>query len=111
MLRPRSTSLPASSDRPTHNPLTVALLASLWIAVLANWPLWRTLSSLPEMASARGAVFIVGFGIAVAALTFLPLALLAWRLTIKPAVALFLLAAAFGAHFIGTYCDVLDRTT
>jgi len=110
MLRPRSTSSPASSDRPSLNPLTVALLASVWIAVLANWPLWRALSSLPEMASARGALFIAGFGIAVAALTFLPLAVLAWRFTIKPAVALFLLAAAFGAHFMGTYGVVLDPT-
>ncbi|HJV61155.1 MAG TPA: phosphoethanolamine--lipid A transferase [Albitalea sp.] len=94
--------------RSVLNPLTLALLASLWIASVANWPLWRALVGLPEMASARGALFIVAFGVAVAALTLLMLAFFAWRHTVKPVVALFLVAAAFGAHFMGTYGVVID---
>ena len=92
------------------NPLTLAVLAGLWIAALSNWPLWQALLALPETASARGALFVAGFGVMVAALTASALALLAWRVTIKPAIAVLLLAAAFGAHFMGTYGVVIDTT-
>ena len=60
------------------NPITLAALASLWIATLANWPLWRALATLPEMASLRGALFMVGFAGIVAGLTGLVLVLAAW---------------------------------
>jgi lipid A ethanolaminephosphotransferase len=92
------------------NPLTLAVLAGVWIAALPNWPLWRALLALPETASLRGGLFVVGFGLMIAALTTALLALFAWRITIKPAIALLLLAAAFGAHFMGSYGAVIDTT-
>jgi lipid A ethanolaminephosphotransferase len=92
------------------NPTSIALLAALWIGSFSNWPLWRALTALPEMSSLRGAVFVIGFAVAVTALTFALLALFASRFTIKPVAALFLLAAAFGAHFMGTYGVVIDPT-
>ena len=92
------------------NPLTLALLAGLWIAALPNWPLWQALLALPETTTPRGVLFIVGFGLMVAALTTALLALLAWRATIKPAIAVLLLAAALGAHFMGAYGVVIDTT-
>jgi lipid A ethanolaminephosphotransferase len=101
---------PSGSAAAGWNPLTLAVLAGAWIAALPNWPLWRALLALPETASPRGAVFIVGFGLMVAALTALLLALCAWRATIKPAIALLLLAAAVGAHFMGSYGVVIDTT-
>ena len=105
---------PAGSDAERTargwNPLTLALLAGVWIAALPNWPLWQALLALPETASVRGAVFVAGFGAMVAALTSALLALFAWRATIKPAIALLLLAAAVGAHFMGTYGVVIDTT-
>jgi lipid A ethanolaminephosphotransferase len=90
--------------------LTLALLAALWMAVFANWPLWRAIAALPEMASPRGALFIAGFAAAVAALTFALLALFSWRWTATALIALFLVAAACGAHFIGNYGIVIDPT-
>ena len=92
------------------NPLTLAVLAGLWMAVLPNWPLWRALAALPETNSARGALFIVGFGVMIAALTALLLTALAWRATIKPAITVLLIAAALGAHFMGSYGIVIDTT-
>lgn len=92
------------------NPLTLAALAGVWIAALPNWPLWHALLALPETASARGLLFVAGFGLMVAALTTLLLALLAWRATIKPAIALLVVAAALGAHFMGSYGVVIDTT-
>jgi lipid A ethanolaminephosphotransferase len=96
--------------KPGSNPLTLAVLAGAWIASFGNWPLWRTLSHLPEMASPRGALFMIGFGVMIAALVTGLLALLAWRHTIKPAIAFVVLSAAVGAHFMGAYGVVLDTT-
>src|SRR5438105_5017556 len=58
----------------------------------------------------RSALFIAGFGVMVAAVTTALLALFAWRWTLKPVAALLLIAAAFGAHFMGTYGVVIDPT-
>lgn len=103
---------PASDPRGAEgtgwNPLTLAFGAALWIAVLCNGPLWSALRAMPEMATLRGALFIGGFALMIAALTGALLALLAWRWTIKPAIALFLVSAALGAHFMGTYGVVID---
>ncbi|CAN5742296.1 phosphoethanolamine--lipid A transferase [soil metagenome] len=92
------------------NPLTLAVLAATWIATLSNWPLWRALAALPEMGTARGAIFIVGFCVMVAALTTALLAIAAWRWTIKPVIAIFLISAALGAHFMGSYGAIIDST-
>jgi len=97
-----------SAGRAGWNPLTLAVAAALWIALLCNGPLWSALRALPEMATARGALFIGGFALMIAALTGALLALLAWRWTIKPAIALFLVSAALGAHFMSTYGVVID---
>ncbi|HJW12107.1 MAG TPA: phosphoethanolamine--lipid A transferase [Albitalea sp.] len=113
MRRSDSLALPpahARPPRPTWNPLTLAVLAALWMAAFANWPLWRAMAQLPEMASWRGMLFIVGFGVIVAALTLAATALLAWRWTVKPVIALLLVSAALAAHFMGTYGVVIDPT-
>ncbi len=96
--------------RAPRNPLTLALFAGVWIAVFANWPLWRALARLPELTSPRGVLFMVGFAAGIAALTTGLLVLAAWPRVIKPAIALFLFAAAIGAHFMGAYGIVLDPT-
>lgn len=92
------------------NPLALALLASVWIATAANWPLWRTLRSLPEGAGAHGLLFATGFVAMLAALNFALLSLAAWRRAVKPVIALFLVPAAVGAHFMGSYGVVIDST-
>ena len=92
------------------NPLSLALFGGLWISTLGNWPLWLALARLPEMASLRGAIFIVGFGLMVAALATGLLTLAAWRLSVKPAIAVLVVSAAIGAYFMGTYGIVLDPT-
>jgi len=106
----RLVNIPMPPTRAGWNPLTVAVAAGLWIAVFANWPLWQALLALPEMSSTRGAVFVSGFALMITALLTALLALAAWRFSIKPVIALFVLAAAFGAHFMGTYGVVIDST-
>ena len=104
------TSMNSAASGREWNPLTVALLTSLWIAGPANWPLWHILRTLPEGSGSRGGVFIAGFALALALLTFSLLSILAWRGIIKLAAALFLVPAAAAAHFMGTYGVVIDST-
>jgi lipid A ethanolaminephosphotransferase len=93
-----------------RNPLTLAAVVSLWLAGVANWPLWRTLAELPELASTRGALFIVSLGLMVAGIGLGLLALGAWQRSIKPLATLLLVVAAVGAHFMGSYRIVIDPT-
>ena len=98
------------SESAGWNPLTLAVVAGLWVAVLPNWPLWRALFMLSETASLRGAVFVAGFGLMIAALSTALLAPFAWRQSIKPAIGVLLVVAALGAHFMGAYGVVIDST-
>jgi lipid A ethanolaminephosphotransferase len=95
-------------DRSGWNPLTLAFLAALWIAVLCNGPLWSALRELPETASLRGTLFVAGFALMIAALTGALLVLFAWRRAVKVAIAVVLASAALGAHFMSTYGVVID---
>lgn len=92
------------------NPLTLAVLAGVWLAVLPNWPLWRSLASLPETHSARGWLFVAGFGLMIAAVMTALLAFFAWPRWIKGSITFLLLSAALGAHFMGSYGAVIDST-
>ena len=102
----------ASSFHPARawSPTTLALLAAVWLGAVANWPLWRAVAALPEMAGASGLLFGLGISLIVAALTALPLLLFAWRPLLKPVIAIFLLVAAVAAHFMGSYGVLIDSS-
>ncbi len=91
-------------------PTTLIVLVAVWIASIGNVALWRAMAALPELGDGRGFAFMLAFGVGVAALTALSLAPLAWRWTLKPALVLFLMAAAGGAFFMLSYGIVIDRT-
>lgn len=96
--------------RAALNPATLAAWAGVWLASVCNWPLWRALQALPEMQSPRGWLFMLSLALMIAALAAALLALLAWRRSIKPAIGVLVLAAALGAHFMGSYGVVIDPT-
>lgn len=90
------------------NPLTLVAMASLWMATVANWPLWRALAQLPQSGSLRGVLFIAGFAATVACLTGLVLVLMAWPRLVKTVISVFVVVAAVAAHFMGSYGVVID---
>ena len=92
------------------SPARLIFLATFWMVALGNWPLWEQLARLPELANWRGVAFGLAFAVIIGGGIALLLALLAWRFTLKPALTLFLLAAAFGAYFMHTYGVVIDRS-
>lgn len=91
-------------------PLTQVWLTALWMSLLANWPLWRQLNSLPEVAGLRGTLFTLAFIGMVTAATGALLSLLAWPRITRPLLTLLLLSAGGLAHFIGSYGIVFDPT-
>ncbi len=103
--------LPVSPRGPqTWNPLTLALLVSVWIGLIANWPLLLAVTRLPEAVSKGAFAFAALFAVIAIAMHAVVLSAFAWRPIVKPVLTLFLLAAAFGAHFMGTYGVVIDPT-
>lgn len=90
----------------TSRPLTQAWLAALWMGLLANWPLWKLLPSIPDV----GPGFVVAFAGMVTAATGALLSLLAWPRFIKGLLIALLFIAAALAHFIGSYGIVYDPT-
>lgn len=90
------------------HPTVLVMLASAWMTVFANWPLWQTLWRIRETASLRGVLFMLAFAGIVCALTVVVLALFAWRHTVKPVITLSLVVAAVAAYFMGAYGVVVD---
>jgi len=105
----RSGRAPSATRRDWH-PVTLVILAGIWIAAASNWPLWHALAALPEMHGLRALVFGGSMFLIVAALTALVLLPLSAARTVRPAITLFLLVAAFGAYFMSSYGVVIDPT-
>lgn len=91
-------------------PLWLVVLASLWIATVCNVALWRELSRLPGLSGGQAVTISLSLALVIALATTALLSLLAWRWTLKPAVTVFLLSAAFGAYFMMAYGVVIDKT-
>ncbi len=91
-------------------PLWLVVLASLWIATACNVALWRELSRLPGLSGGQALTISIALALVIALATTALLSLLAWRWTLKPAITLFLLSAAFGAYFMMAYGVVIDKT-
>ncbi|EJL83970.1 putative membrane-associated, metal-dependent hydrolase [Polaromonas sp. CF318] len=109
---PDAASLSRPSDQQLRGmrPLWLVVLASLWIATVCNVALWRELSRLPGLSGGQAAVISVALVLVITLATTALLSLLAWRWTLKPAITLFLLSAAFGAYFMMAYGVVIDKT-
>lgn len=92
------------------HPSWVVLWISLWMSVVCNVPLWRELANLPEHSDPRSWAFMLAFMVLVTAGNAALLSLLAWRWTLKPAAALLVLTAAFGAYFMLAFGIAIDAT-
>jgi lipid A ethanolaminephosphotransferase len=99
---------PTDASPHARHPLSLTLLSTLWLVGLPNLALWRQLYTLPEVAGLRGFLFAIGMAVGIAALTHALLSLMNWRWLLKPVLALFLIGAASGAHFMWSYGVVID---
>lgn len=95
-------------ERQARSPVTLVVIASLWLAVLGNLALWRNLLALPDLTGWHGLWVGTAFAIIIASVVTALLALLAWRWTLKPAISVLLLLAAFASHYMLMYGIVVD---
>ncbi|MDO5288097.1 MAG: phosphoethanolamine--lipid A transferase [Pseudomonadota bacterium] len=91
-----------------RGPLSLMLGLALWFSLACNWPLWAALWRHVSARGASGAAVLVAAAVAVTALQFALLALLAWRRVARPAGALLVLAAATAAAFMLQFGVVID---
>ena len=91
-----------------RSPAVVLLLASVWMAVLGNAVLWRTLAALPDLSGWQGVLFVVAFAGMIAGVLCALMALLAWRWVFKLGVSLLLLLTAFASYYMWMYGIVVD---
>lgn len=95
---------------PAMHPAWLILLVSTWMATACNVPLWREVAQLPNQGGWRTLGFGIAFALMVAAGNAALLSLLAWRWSLKPAAAVLVLMAAFGAHFMLAYGIAIDAS-
>jgi lipid A ethanolaminephosphotransferase len=89
--------------------LWLTLPASLWMATVANVPLWRELDTLHLLSSPGGWALAGGLAAMMAGLLTGMLSLFAWRRwTLKPAIGVLLAMSASAAYFMWTYQVVVD---
>lgn len=93
----------------TH-PGWLILAVSAWLASAANLPLWLAMRDLGLFRQASGWLFALAFASMISACLAGIVSLLAWRWTLKPVLALLLLSAALGAHFMLAYHVVIDTS-
>ena len=96
--------------RKAVNPLALILIAATWIATIGNIPLWLALSRIAELQSARGFCFAMSFAIVIAAATFALLSFVAWKRSLKAAIAFLFVLAAISGYFMLSYGIVIDRS-
>lgn len=98
-------------DAPGRQPrsaTTLVILSSLWLAIMGNLALWKTLTELPDLTGSHGIFFGVALALIIAGVTASLLSVVAWRHTLKPVITLFLLLAGFATHYMLAYGIVVD---
>ena len=94
--------------RPQRSTTTLVVLSSLWLSVLGNLALWKTLIALPDLTGWHGIFFGMAFAWMIACVIAAVLSLFAWRFTLKPVITLLLLLAALATHYMWMYGIVVD---
>ena len=95
-------------ERPAIPSWLLIVISSLWLAVLGNVPLWKTLHNLPEIQAWHGFVVLLCFALAICGMLVSVLSLFNWSWTRKTAISLLLLLAAFATHYMLMYSIVVD---
>ena len=91
-----------------RSPWLIMLMASVWMAVLGNAALWRSLLGLPDIGGLPGLSFGVAFACMIAGTLCALMALLAWRWVFKLWLSLLLLLTAFATYYMWMYGIVVD---
>lgn len=95
----------STATKSLRSPAWLVVGASVWMASVGNLALWREFARLQ-----LGLGFGIGLGLLICALLSALLFTVAWRWTLKPAIAVLLVATAAGAYFMLSYNVLIDTT-
>ena len=90
------------------HPLGLIAASCLWLATVANAPLWLELRRLALLETAQDWAFAAALTVIIATTLAALLSLLAWRATLKPALALLFVLSSIACYFMLSYGVVMD---
>lgn len=91
-------------------PWRLVLVLAAWLSTAGNWALWTELIHLNAMEGFRGWGFAAAFALMIAAATVALLTLAAWPRVLRVWCSVWVLVAAFSAHYMATYHVVIDTS-
>ena len=87
---------------------TIALFVSLYFTLASNQMVWQRVFADLSWVEARTWVYVAGLGIALTALQFVFVVPVLTRRTVRPLLALLIVATAFATYFMQKYSVFLD---
>ena len=96
------------AHRPESSIEMIALLASVFFAVVSNTAFFRTVAATGALHGTGGWLLAASLFVAIAALNMLLLCILLNRWTVKPVLIVLLLVTAAAAHFMSRYTVYFD---
>ncbi len=96
--------------RPTVRVETLILGVAIYFIAFANGSWWRALAQGRELHSGQTWLFFAACFVALAAVHYVLLALVANRWTVKPVLVVLVIATAFASYYMSTYHVLLDPT-
>ncbi|MGH6625396.1 MAG: phosphoethanolamine transferase, partial [Burkholderiaceae bacterium] len=96
--------------RPALSVETLALLCALFLILTGNGPLWRAALAGRDWHAPGTWSFAAALLVALSALHFVLLGLVASRHTVKPLLSVLVLCTAFASYYMERYSIFLDRT-
>lgn len=89
---------------------TIILTAAIFLIVFDNAAFFRNIITVYPLGEGRNLLHVISVGIGATGVLVLLLALLAFRLTVKPLLVIFFMTAAMMSYFMNTYNVVIDST-
>ena len=89
---------------------TLVICTSVWLALFGNLALWKSFIAVPEISGFHGLLFGLAFALVIASLVAALLFIFSWRWTLKPAITVLLLLAAFSTYYMLMYGVVVNTS-
>lgn len=89
-------------------PSTLVIAASVWMAGLGNFALWRELTALGLLQGLAGWGLALAMGVLMAGVLTALMTLVAWGRSVKPIICLMLVMTSLASYFMLAYGVVID---
>jgi len=108
-MTPHTLALSVFQHRPSLSAAPIIVLSALWIAIVDNGILWRTLFTRLDIISIQGSGYTLTLLCILVFLFSLPMLLLGQRVLLKPIVAMLLVTSGSLAYFTAELGVIFDK--